>query len=127
LPLGSSVYEAAIALAPTFHELPFLWWLGNFVGLGVSPFCRGFLTAEEAEGEKTFDPSTRGCARPAGWPSCKAEVIVAARPNYVLILPWNLKREIMQQLACIRDWGGRFAIPITEPEVAGRYWPAAGG
>lgn len=34
------------------------------------------------------------------------------RPNYVLILPWNLKEEVMNQLSCIRDWGGRFAIAV---------------
>ncbi len=39
-----------------------------------------------------------------------------ARPDYVLILPWNLKDEIMQQTAYIREWGGRFVVPI--PEVA---------
>ncbi len=39
-----------------------------------------------------------------------------ARPDYVLILPWNLKEEIMQQTAYIREWGGRFVVPI--PEVA---------
>ncbi len=39
-----------------------------------------------------------------------------ARPDYVLILPWNWKDEIMEQIGYIRDWGGRFVIPI--PEVA---------
>ncbi len=34
------------------------------------------------------------------------------RPDYVVILPWNLKDEIMQQLAFIREWGGRFVVPI---------------
>lgn len=38
------------------------------------------------------------------------------RPDYVLILPWNLKDEIMEQLRFIRDWGGRFVVPI--PKVA---------
>jgi 2-polyprenyl-3-methyl-5-hydroxy-6-metoxy-1,4-benzoquinol methylase len=40
-----------------------------------------------------------------------------ARPDYVLILPWNLKKEIMDQLAGIRDWGGRFVVPIPEVTV----------
>jgi hypothetical protein len=30
----------------------------------------------------------------------------------VLILPWNLKDEIIEQLAYIREWGGRFVVPI---------------
>jgi SAM-dependent methyltransferase len=34
------------------------------------------------------------------------------QPDYVVILPWNLKDEIMQQLKFIRDWGGRFVVPI---------------
>lgn len=34
------------------------------------------------------------------------------RPDYVLILPWNLKDEIMQQLHFIREWGGKFVLPI---------------
>jgi len=38
------------------------------------------------------------------------------KPNYVVILPWNLKYEIMEQLRCIREWGGRFVVPI--PRVA---------
>jgi SAM-dependent methyltransferase len=38
------------------------------------------------------------------------------KPDYVVILPWNLKDEIMQQLQFIREWGGRFVVPI--PQVA---------
>jgi len=34
-----------------------------------------------------------------------------------LILPWNLRDEIIEQLADIRQWGGRFIIPIPRPEV----------
>jgi len=39
------------------------------------------------------------------------------QPDYVLILPWNLQNEIMDQLAYIRDWGGQFVIPIPEVQV----------
>src|SRR5205807_9109225 len=38
------------------------------------------------------------------------------KPDYVVILPWNLKDEIMEQLRFIRQWGGRFVVPI--PKVA---------
>jgi hypothetical protein len=41
----------------------------------------------------------------------------ATRPDYVFILPWNLKDEIMNQLAYIREWGGQFVIPIPEVKV----------
>ena len=43
--------------------------------------------------------------------------IAQTRPDFVLILPWNLKDEILQQLAYIRDWGGRFVVPIPEVTV----------
>jgi 2-polyprenyl-3-methyl-5-hydroxy-6-metoxy-1,4-benzoquinol methylase len=39
------------------------------------------------------------------------------RPDYVLILPWNLRDEITRQLAYIRDWGGQFVIPIPHLQV----------
>jgi hypothetical protein len=39
------------------------------------------------------------------------------RPDYVLILPWNLKDEIMEQLQFIREWGGRFVVPIPKVTV----------
>jgi SAM-dependent methyltransferase len=39
------------------------------------------------------------------------------RPDYVLILPWNLKDEIMQQIAFIREWGGRFVVPIPSVKL----------
>ena len=43
--------------------------------------------------------------------------IRADRPDYVLVLPWNLRDEITDQLAFIRDWGGRFVVPIPSVEV----------
>lgn len=43
--------------------------------------------------------------------------LAEARPDYVLILPWNLKSEIMQSLQGIRAWGGRFVLPIPSVQV----------
>jgi hypothetical protein len=40
-----------------------------------------------------------------------------ARPDYVLILPWNLKDEIEKQLSGIRAWGGKFVVPIPALRV----------
>jgi SAM-dependent methyltransferase len=45
------------------------------------------------------------------------ERIRETRPDYVLILPWNLRDEIVSQLGYIRDWGGRFVVPIPELEI----------
>jgi hypothetical protein len=45
------------------------------------------------------------------------ERIMQTRPDYVLILPWNLKEEIVHQIAGIRAWGGRFVVPVPETKV----------
>ena len=39
------------------------------------------------------------------------------RPDVVLILPWNWREEIVEQMAYIREWGGRFAVPIPRPHL----------
>ncbi len=39
------------------------------------------------------------------------------RPDYVLILPWNLEEEIVEQMADVRSWGGRFVVAIPEVRV----------
>jgi hypothetical protein len=46
------------------------------------------------------------------------ETIFQTRPDYVLILPWNIREEIMEQMQGIREWGGRFVIPIPHVQVA---------
>lgn len=45
------------------------------------------------------------------------ERVFETRPAYVLILPWNLQEEIMGQMAGIRNWGGRFVVPIPELRI----------
>lgn len=45
------------------------------------------------------------------------EKIAEIKPDYVLILPWNLKGEIMEQLTYIHEWGGRFITAIPKVEV----------
>jgi SAM-dependent methyltransferase len=40
-----------------------------------------------------------------------------AKPDYVLILPWNFKDEIVEQMGYIREWGGKFVVPIPEVRV----------
>jgi SAM-dependent methyltransferase len=40
------------------------------------------------------------------------------KPGYVVILPWNLKDEIMEQLQYIREWGGRFVVPIPKVTIS---------
>ena len=43
--------------------------------------------------------------------------ILETRPDYLLILPWNLKNEIMQESHYIRSWGAKFVIPIPKLEI----------
>jgi len=50
-------------------------------------------------------------------PIMHPDVIKQHKPDYILILPWNIKDEIMQQLGYIREWGGRFIIPIPTVTV----------
>ena len=57
-----------------------------------------------------FTPGTR-------IPILAPERIRQAQPDYVLLLPWNLKGEITSAAAYIRDWGGRFVVPIPEVMV----------
>lgn len=45
------------------------------------------------------------------------ECISRTKPDYLLILPWNLKDEIIHQMAVIREWGGKFVIPIPALEI----------
>ena len=45
------------------------------------------------------------------------ERLAETRPDYVLVLPWNLRQEISSQLGYIRSWGGRLVFPIPELEI----------
>ena len=50
-------------------------------------------------------------------PIFSPERIFETKPDYVLILPWNFKHEIVSQLARIRNWGGKFVVPIPHVHV----------
>ena len=58
----------------------------------------------------TYTPGTR-------IPVYEPSKIFETRPDYVLVLPWNLRDEIAAQMAGIREWGGQFVVPIPEVEV----------
>jgi hypothetical protein len=45
------------------------------------------------------------------------ERLAEERPDYVLILPWNLRDEICAQLAYVREWGGKLVVPLPRLEV----------
>ncbi|MDD5188460.1 MAG: class I SAM-dependent methyltransferase [Methanoregula sp.] len=50
-------------------------------------------------------------------PIVEPQRIFLDKPDFVIIFPWNIKNEIMKQLEDIREWGGKFIIPIPELEV----------
>ena len=50
-------------------------------------------------------------------PILAPEEIFKTQPDYLFILPWNLRAEIMDQMSGIREWGGQFVVPIPEIEV----------
>jgi hypothetical protein len=50
-------------------------------------------------------------------PVVSEDEIKKLKPEFVIILPWNLKSEIANQLSYIREWGGKFVIPIPEIEI----------
>ena len=60
----------------------------------------------------TFLPGTR-------IPVLAPRRILETQPDYLLILPWNLRAEIMEEMAAIRAWGGQFVVPIPEVQVYG--------
>lgn len=50
-------------------------------------------------------------------PIFKPDKIKETKPDYVLVLPWNLKTEVSEQLSFIREWGGKFVVAIPEIQI----------
>ena len=50
-------------------------------------------------------------------PIYSPQKIQESKPDYVLILPWNLKDEIIEEIKYIREWGGKFIVPIPEVKI----------
>ncbi|TLP60297.1 class I SAM-dependent methyltransferase [Parasedimentitalea maritima] len=80
----------------------------NFCGIGRD--ILDFTVDRSPHKQDRYLPGTR-------LPIHAPEAIFEAKPDYVLILPWNLKDEIKDQMAGISDWGGQFVVPIPEAKV----------
>jgi hypothetical protein len=50
-------------------------------------------------------------------PVAHPDRIKETKPDYLLILPWNIKTEIMEQMSYIREWQGKFVVPIPEVKI----------
>jgi SAM-dependent methyltransferase len=77
---------------------------------GVRPDVLSFVTDRNPEKQRKYMPGSR-------IPIVDELFLKQQRPDYVLILPWNLKAEIIKQLEYIREWGGRFAVAVPEMEL----------
>jgi len=72
---------------------------------GVTPQNIAFVADRNPHKQQKFLPGTH-------IPVVSPEELMRAKPDYVLILPWNLRDEIRQQLNGIEAWGGRFVTPV---------------
>jgi len=50
-------------------------------------------------------------------PIYSPEKIMETRPDYIFVLPWNIKDEIIKQMSAIKEWGGKFIVPIPEVTI----------
>jgi SAM-dependent methyltransferase len=82
----------------------------NYCGIG--PDFLDFTVDRNPYKQGQFTPGMR-------IPILPVEAIDAAKPDYILILPWNLKDEIVQQMRHVAEWGGKFIVPIPEVAVIG--------
>jgi predicted TPR repeat methyltransferase len=64
------------------------------------------------------NPHKQGCFLPGTHiPIHAVEKVHQTRPDYLLILPWNLREEIVEQMGHVREWGCRFVVPIPQTQV----------
>ncbi len=77
---------------------------------GIRPDLLRYTVDRNPYKHGRFTPGTRV-------PVLAPERIAADRPDYVLVLPWNLRAELTEQLSYVRDWGGRLVFPIPTLEV----------
>jgi len=80
----------------------------NYCGIGTD--LLDFTVDRNPAKMGTWTPGTR-------IPILDPDVILERRPDYVLILPWNLKEEITRKMSVVRSWGGRFVVPIPTVEI----------
>ena len=77
---------------------------------GVGPELLRFTVDRSPHKQGRFLPGTQ-------IPIFAPERILEVRPDYVLILPWNIKDEIIEQMRVVHDWGGQFVVPIPDLRV----------
>lgn len=82
--------------------------LVNYCGVGTDLI--DYVVDKSPHKQNRFLPGVR-------IPIHAPERIFETKPDYVLILPWNIRNEVKEQMAAIREWGGKFVVPIPEVTV----------
>ena len=77
---------------------------------GIKTDLIDFVTDANPHKQNKFMPASH-------IPVVNEQFLKDAKPDFVLILPWNLKEEIVAQLSYIKDWGGKFVVPIPELQI----------
>ncbi|OMI36677.1 class I SAM-dependent methyltransferase [Streptomyces sparsogenes] len=77
---------------------------------GIRPDLLPYTVDRNPYKHGRFTPGTR-------IPILPPERIAADKPDYVLVLPWNLRAELVEQLSFVHDWGGRLVFPIPELSI----------
>jgi len=80
----------------------------NYCGIG--PEFLPFTVDRSPYKQGTLLPGSR-------IPVMHPDEVMAVRPDYLFILPWNLRSEIVEQMKGIREWGGKFVVPIPAIEI----------
>ena len=78
---------------------------------GIRPDLIAFVADRNPAKQGKYMPGSRV-------PIVAPERLIAARPDYVVILPWNLRDEVRAQLAYVRDWGASFVTAVPRLEIA---------
>ena len=77
---------------------------------GIRPDLLAYTVDRNPYKHGRYTPGTR-------IPVLAPERIAEDRPDYVLVLPWNLRAELTEQLSYVREWGGRLVFPIPTLEI----------
>lgn len=77
---------------------------------GVGPELLDYVVDASPHKQHRYLPGAR-------IPVLPPHTVMEKKPDYLLILPWNLRQEIMDVMACVRDWGGRFVTAVPQLEV----------
>ncbi|MFE3326551.1 class I SAM-dependent methyltransferase [Streptomyces sp. NPDC059176] len=77
---------------------------------GIRPDLLPYTVDRNPYKHGRFTPGTR-------IPILPPEQIATDKPDYVLVLPWNLRTELVEQLSFVHDWGGRLVFPIPELSI----------